>query len=74
MRYIIHVFPLHIVKPITTDFKLIAFCIAFLIRLIYSAVYVIDCDTGELIFSTRKKRSAKQIVLPASSRKAAELS
>jgi hypothetical protein len=50
MRYIIFAFPLYPGTPITTDFKLIAYGIAFFKRLIYSEVYVIDNDTGEYIF------------------------
>ena len=50
MRYIIVAFPFCPGTPITTDFKCIAYVIAFLKRLMYSEVYAIDNDTGEYIF------------------------
>ena len=60
MRYLIISFPYYLGTPITTDFRLIAFSIAFFRKLIYSEIYVIDNDIGEFIFSYRKQRQRQQ--------------
>ncbi len=54
MRYIILSFPFYPQSATSTDFRLIAFGIAFFRRFFHPEVYVVDTDTGEYIFLYRK--------------------
>jgi len=51
MRYIIFIFPFNMALPIATDFRLIAYIIAYLKSFFYKEVYIFDNDAKELIFS-----------------------
>ncbi len=51
MRYIIFVYPFSMMKPIATDFRLIAYIIAFYKSIFYTDLYVFDDDKKVFIFS-----------------------
>jgi hypothetical protein len=51
MKYIIISYKDFLVDPISTDFKLIAYMIAFLRSFYFEAVYIFDSETDELIYS-----------------------
>lgn len=56
MRYIILAFPFNLAPPVATDFRLIAYLIAFCRRLFYPEVYVFDKDCGKFICMYCKKK------------------
>ena len=60
MRYIILSYPFYQQTATATDFRLIAFCIAFFRRVFQPEVYVVDTDTGDYIFLYRKHYSVKK--------------
>jgi len=61
MRYIIFVFPFCLAKPIATDFRLIAYLIAFLKSIFYPQVYIYYRDMGEFIYSKCPKRDSQNL-------------
>lgn len=65
MRYVVLSFPFELSKIITTDFRLIAICIACIRRLLYPAVCVYDSDRDEFVFFSRAHK--KLITQPSHS-------
>ncbi len=49
MRYMIIVFPFSAGKPVVTDFRLVAYCVAFFRSFMYSEVSVFDNDSGRYL-------------------------
>jgi len=61
MRYIIFAYPFSMMKPIATDFRLIAYSIAFFKSIFYTEVYVFDNDKKGFIFSKGLKPSPQKL-------------
>jgi hypothetical protein len=49
MRYSVISFPLRFGRPVSSDFRLLAYAIAWIRKTVCSEVYIIDTDTGDCV-------------------------